>query len=133
MNLRSKIAKLAVILTMAAGLLAVGTSSASANSLSTGGTTTSTISWNTGSTMYTQNHGGDDLAFDVTSGNAIDMRWITCNGSQTGTIKYNITAGESFRIIGMNFLATTCLKLQFRGYTQTGAFTGITYWNYNFA
>jgi hypothetical protein len=118
---------------MATGLIAVGTGSASANSLSTGGTTTSTSTWNTGSTQYTQNHSGDDLAFDVTSGNAIDMRWISCNGSQTGTIQYDITAGESFRILGTNFLATTCLKLQFRGYVSTGSFTGITYWNYSFA
>lgn len=77
--------------------------------------------------------GSDDLAFDLTSGNAIDMRWISCNGTSTGAIKYNITAGESFRIIGANFLATTCLKLQYRGYTSTGSFTVVTYWNYNFA
>lgn len=107
--------------------------SAYASSFYTGGSTGSIWNFTTGSTSYVESHNGDDLAFDVTSGIAIDMRWSRCAGGAIGPIQYNITAPGAYRVLDTNFLATTCVHLQFRGYTQTGSFHGYTYWNYNFA
>lgn len=119
---------------VALGTVAVMTTPAAADSFFTGGTATSTTAWNTGSTNYVQSHGGDDIAFDVTSGISIDMRWVKCtNTSVFGSTHYDINVGNGYRVLGTNFLATSCLRLQFRGYTTTGSFNGWTYWNYNFA
>ncbi|QFZ18011.1 hypothetical protein [Saccharothrix syringae] len=56
-------------------------SSASANSFCTGGNATSIRDFTTGGTSYTRSRGGDDFAFDVTSGIAVDMRWSKCSDS----------------------------------------------------
>jgi len=114
-------------------LVLAGTSGASASSYYTGGSTGSIWNFTTGSTSYYQNHGNDDFAFDVTSGVAIDARWVSCSGSQTGSVKYNINAPGGYVVLGTNFLPTTCLHIQYRGYTGTGSFNGYSYWNYNFA
>ncbi|NUT99895.1 MAG: hypothetical protein HOY78_48595 [Saccharothrix sp.] len=115
-------------------LLFVGSGSALANSFYTGGNASSVWNFTTGSTSYTQSHGGDDFAFDVTSGIAVDMRWSKCSDSSVhGEIKYNIGVSDGYRVLGTNFLASTCLHIQYRGYSQTGSFNGWTYWNYNFA
>jgi hypothetical protein len=124
---------------MAVGLVATAmvaalASPASANSFYTGGTANSIWNFQTGSTSYVQSHGGDDIAFDVTSGISVDMRWSKCSDSSvTGSIHYDINPGNAYRVLGTDFLATTCLHIQYRGYTQTGSFNGYTYWNYNFA
>ncbi len=113
-------------------MLGIGVSPAFANSYYTHGTTNSIWNFTTGSTSYYQNHNGDDFAFDVTSGIAVDMRWSKCSDSSVhGDIKYNITPSGPYRTLGQNFLATTCLHIQYRGYTQTGTFYGYTYWNYS--
>lgn len=118
----------------AVGIVATMTTPAVADSFYTGGTATSTWNWTTGSTQYIQSHGGDDIAFDVTSGISIDMRWVKCTDlSVTGATHYDINPANGYRVLGTNFLATSCLRLQFRGYTSTGSFNGYTYWNYNFA
>lgn len=123
------LAALAAILVM---VTATGSPSF-ANSFYTGGTTNSIVNFTTGSTSYIQNHSGDDFAFDVTSGIAVDMRWSKCSDSSVhGAIKYNI-GSDGYRVLGTDFLATTCLHIQYRGYLQTGSFNGYTYWNYNFA
>lgn len=122
------------MLVVGASLLAVFAmiSPASANSFNTGGSTSSISNFTTGSTSYTQSHSGDDIAFDVTSGIAVDMRWSKCSDSSVhGEIKYNIGVSDGYRTLGTNFLPTTCLHIQFRGFTQTGSFGGTTYWNYS--
>jgi len=107
-------------------------SPASASSFYTGGSTGSISNFTTGSTSYIQNHSGDDFAFDVTSGIAVDMRWSKCSDSSVhGAIKYNIGVSDGYRTLGTNFLPTTCLHIQYRGFTQTGSFNGYTYWNYS--
>ncbi|AEV81883.1 hypothetical protein ACWT_0869 [Actinoplanes sp. SE50] len=127
-------AGLAVVAVVAiATLLGITAAPALASSYNTGGTTTSITNFTTGSTTYTQDHAGDDIAFDVTSGPAIDMRWVKCSDSSVhGSINYNIGT-DGYRVLGTDFKATTCLHLQFRGFTSTGAFRGVTYWDYNFA
>jgi len=115
-------------------MLTVTGAPASADSFYTGGTANSIWNFTIGSTTYYQSHGGDDFAFDVTSGIATDMRWQKCSDSSViGSIMYNITPSGGYRVLGTDFLAGTCLRIQFRGYTSTGAFNGYTYWNYNFA
>jgi len=107
-------------------------SPASANYYYTHGTTYSIWNFTTGSTSYYQGHNGDDFAFDVTSGIAVDMRWSKCSDSSVhGSIQYNITPAGPYRTLGTNFLAGTCLHIQYRGYTQTGTFYGYTFWNYS--
>jgi hypothetical protein len=70
----------------------------------------------------------------VTSGIAIDARWASCKISGgTGATKYNITVSEGRRVLGTNFLAGTCLRVHYRGYSTTGTFSSTQYWNYNFA
>ncbi|HEX2416777.1 MAG TPA: hypothetical protein VHJ83_01450, partial [Micromonosporaceae bacterium] len=87
--------------------LGIGASPAFASTFYTGGTATSIWNWTTGSTQYVQNHYGDDFGFDVTSGIAVDMRWMKCTDSSVyGTTKYNITPSEGRRTLGTDFLAT---------------------------
>jgi hypothetical protein len=133
MNRKRRFAKLAVLLTAMISVIFVGATAASANTYSTGGTANSIWNWTTGSTTYYQSASGDDIAFNVTGGIAIDMRWISCDGAHVGSIRYDITPSEGYRTIGTNFLAGTCLHLQYRGYSRTGSFTGVTKWNVNFA
>ncbi len=129
----SRVAKVATVAVLATALLAVNNAPALASEFATGGTATSTTSWNTGSTRYTQQHSGDDFAFTNDSGISVDMRWKKCDAATYGSIVYNISPGSGYRVLGTNFLAGTCLQIQFRGYTQTGSFRGTTFWNYNFA
>lgn len=44
-----------------------------------------------------------------------------------------LTVAEGRRVIGTDFLAGTCLRVQHRGYSQTGTFSSTQYWNDNFA
>lgn len=43
------------------------------------------------------------------------------------------TVAEGRRVLGTNFLAGTCLVVQYRGYSSTGTFSSTQSWNYNFA
>jgi len=122
---------MAVIFTI--GLAFSGMGPASANTFATGGSAGSTTDFTIGGTWYYQNHDGDDIGFNRTSGIAIDMRWAACSLSGgTGAIKYNLH-GEGARIIGTNFVEGACFKFHYRGYSTTGSFNGTTYWNYNIA
>jgi hypothetical protein len=124
-----------VLIAVASALLLffAGAYSASANTFSTSGSAGSITDFTVGGTWYYQQHDGDDIAFNRTSGIAIDMRWASCKISGgTGAIKYNLH-GEGARLLGTNFLNGSCLKLHYRGYSQTGSFNGVTYWNYNIA
>jgi hypothetical protein len=61
-------------------------------------------------------------------------RWASCSISGgTGATKYNITVAEGRRVLGTNFLAGSCVRVQYRGYSRTGTFSSTQYWNYNFA
>lgn len=132
-RLRSRMTKLAAIGATLTGLLAMSNAPALANEFGTGGNATSTINWTTGSTRYTQQHSGDDFAFTNDSGISVDMRWKKCDAATYGNIIYNISPGSGYHVLGTNFLAGSCLQIQYRGYTQTGSFNGTTFWNYNFA
>jgi len=130
--MRRHIAGLSLLATVFSGaLLFSGVGPASATTFTTGGTAVSTTAFTIGNTEYGTPNDGDDIAFNRTSGIAIDMRWQSCFRAGTiGAIKYNLH-GESARLIGTNFKAGTCLQLQYRGYSQTGAFKGVTYFGYN--
>jgi hypothetical protein len=69
----------------------------------------------------------------VTSGISIDANWATCNNTQTGFTQHDITAAGPMQTLGTDFLATTCIKILYRGFSQTGNFKGTTYWNYDWA
>ena len=125
----------AVIAAMASLGLALATSaSANANTTTSTSTAGSITAWTIGGTNYYQGHTNDDFGLDVLSGIAIDARWASCKISGgTGATKYNITVPEGRRTLGTDFLAGTCLRVQYRGYVKTGTFTSTQYWNYNFA
>ena len=67
---------------------------------------------------------------------SLDMRWRTCNSpNQYGSIRYNITVAEGNRTIGTNFVAGTCLVLQWRPFASADtskSFVGAVYWNDNY-
>ena len=114
------------------GLAATGP--AAANTWTSTSTTGSITAWTLGGTRYYLNHTNDDFGLDVLSGIAIDARWASCGPSGgTGATKLNITVPEGRQVLGTDFLAGTCLKVQYRGYTKTGTFTSTQHWNYNFA
>lgn len=118
----------------AVALLTGAVASASADTKSTTSSAGSITAWTVGSSVYYQGHANDDFGIDVLSGIAIDARWASCKISgTTGQTKYEITPAEGRQVLGTNFLAGTCLKVQYRGYTKTGTFTSTQYWNYNFA
>jgi hypothetical protein len=125
----------AVIAVMAAlGLAVATTSTASANTVTSTSTTGSIIEWKLGGTYYQQNHTNDDFGLDVVSGIAIDARWASCRISGgTGATRWNITVAEGRRVLGTDFLAGSCVRVQYRGYSTTGTFRSTQYWNYNFA
>jgi hypothetical protein len=115
-------------------LAAATTAAASADTKSSTSTTGSITAWTVGGTYYYQGHTNDDFGLDVTSGIAIDARWASCSISGgTGAIKYDITVAEGRRVLGTDFLAGTCLRVQYRGYSTTGTFSSTQYWNYSFA
>lgn len=125
----------AAIATLASIGLAVATAgSVSADTKTSTSSTGSIIEWKLGGTYYYQQHDNDDFGLDVISGIAIDARWASCRISGgTGATKYNITVAEGRRVLGTDFLAGTCLRVQYRGYSTTGTFSSTQYWNYNFA
>jgi hypothetical protein len=124
-------AALAALVAFAVALSMTG-SPASANSFGTSGNATSISTFTNGSTQYVQNHNGDDFAFTNDTGISVDMRWRKCtDASVVGSIVYDIRPDHNYRNLGTNFAATTCLRIQYRGYTQTGSFSGTTFWNYS--
>lgn len=132
--MRTSIRRAAISTLAAIGLAAATTASASANTTTSTSTTGSITAWTIGGTSYYQNHTNDDFGLDVISGIAIDARWASCKISGgTGATRYDITVAEGRRVLGTDFLAGTCLRVQYRGYAKTGSFTSTQYWNYNFA
>lgn len=131
--MKTTIVKVGAVLALAAGVgLAVPTA-ATADTYPSSSSVSSTTAWKIGENPYFQTHNGDDFGLDVTSGISIDARWASCKiGGSTGAIKYNIRAAATLRTIGTNFLAGTCLKTQYRGYSTTGRFTSTQYYNFNF-
>ena len=125
----------AAIATVASTGLAVATmAGATADTKTSTSSTASIIEWKLGGTYYYQQHDNDDFGLDVISGIAIDARWASCSISGgTGATKYNITVAEGRRVLGTNFLAGSCVRVQYRGYSKTGTFSSTQYWNYNFA
>ena len=125
----------AAIATVASIALAVATMvGAGANTKTSTSSTGSIIEWKLGGTYYYQQHDHDDFGLDVISGIAIDARWASCSISGgTGATKYNITVAEGRRLLGTDFLAGSCVRVQYRGYSSTGTFSSTQYWNYNFA
>jgi hypothetical protein len=90
-------------------------------------------SWSTASKDYVEHHNGDDILYGPNTGSAIDMRWVTCDGTRYGDIVYGIAShphGGWVRI-GTDFIAGTCLHLQYRKHVDAsgGAFTGSVLWN----
>ena len=81
--------------------------------------------------MYYQTQNGDDFAFRVNSGIAIDAKWTNCSLTASGSEKLGIMPGAGYRTLGTDFYMTTCLKIMYRGYTTTGSFTGTTRWDEN--
>ena len=107
---------------------------ASADTRTSTSTTGSITAWTLGSNPYVQGDTNDDFGLDVLSGIAIDARWASCKKDGiTGATKLNLTAAEGRQVLGTDFLAGSCLKVQYRGYTKTGTFTSTQHWNYNFA
>ena len=43
------------------------------------------------------------------------------------------TVAEGRRVLGTDFLAGSCVRVQYRGYSSTGTFSSTQYWNYTFA
>ena len=118
----------------AIGLAVATTAGASADTKTSTSSTGSIIEWKLGGTYYYQHHDHDDFGLDVISGIAIDARWASCSISGgTGATKYNITVAEGRRVLGTDFLAGSCLRVQYRGYSRTGTFSSTQYWNYSFA
>jgi hypothetical protein len=132
--MRASIRRAAIATVASIGLAVATTASASADTKTSTSTTGSITAWTVGGTYYYQGHTNDDFGLDVTSGIAIDARWASCKISGgTGTTKYNITVSEGRRVLGTNFVAGTCLRVHYRGYSTTGSFTSTQSWNYNFA
>ena len=118
----------------AIGLAVATTAGASADTKTSTSSTGSIVEWKLGGTYYYQQHDKDDFGLDVISGIAIDARWASCSISGgTGATKYNITVAEGRRLLGTDFLAGSCVRVQYRGYSSTGTFSSTQYWNYNFA
>jgi hypothetical protein len=125
--------RIGVAAVAAAALVGVA-SPAQADTSTTTSTATSTTAFTVGANRYGSDHAGDDFGMDVTSGVSIDARWASCSISGgTGAIKYNISAAGARQVLGTNFLAGTCLRVHYRGFTTTGGFTSKQYYNYNFA
>jgi hypothetical protein len=116
-----------------AASLVLGGGTAYANSSSGTGTTTSIWNFFTGASSYYQNHNGDDIAMGLIDGVPVDSRWQKCTDANVvGQVQYNIRKEELYhRVIGTNFGAGTCVKLQYRGFAATGWFSRETLWNYN--
>ncbi len=132
--IKKRLAAAAVAVATIFTVLITSGTPASADSFGTGGTATSISTFTNGSTQYVQNHNGDDIAFTNDAGISVDMRWRKCtDASVVGSIKYNIAPGTGYRTLGTDFLAGTCLRIQYRGYTATGSFRGTTFWNYSWA
>ena len=128
---RSWLRKSMVVAAVAVGLVGLTGGTAMANQYNTYGTATSTITFTPGTTTYNQQHNGDDLAFTVATGISVDMQWVNCAGTQSGSINYNIAAGSGYRTLGTNFAAGACLHINYRGWDHTGGFSGTTFWNYS--
>jgi hypothetical protein len=132
--MRTSIQRAAIATVASIGLVFASTAGASANTKTSTSSAGSITAWTLGGTYYTQNHVNDDFGLDVLSGIAIDARWASCSPSGgTGATKYNITVAEGRRVLGTDFLAGTCLRVQYRGYSRTGTFSSTQHWNYNFA
>ncbi len=130
----ASIRRAAIATMVASGLAFAATASASADTKTSTSSTGSITEWKLGGTYYYQHHDHDDFGLDVVSGIAIDARWASCSISGgTGATKYDITVGEGRRVLGTDFLAGTCLRVQYRGYSTTGTFSSTQYWNYSFA
>jgi hypothetical protein len=115
------------------GVVTAGTP-AFADTQHTTGNATSWTNWIDGSVQRTQHHTHDDISFDDTGGIAVDMRWVKCgDASVHGNSIINITVAEGARLVGTDFLANTCFRLQYRGFITTGAFEGDVRWNESFA
>ena len=118
----------------AAMMLGTTATAAVADTRNTSGTTNSIIDWSTGTNQYRQTHYGDDFGFDNNSGISIDMRWVKCTDFNVrGATFYDIRPSEGRQVIGTQFLAGTCLRSQYRGFTSTGSFAGVMHYNANFA
>jgi hypothetical protein len=133
--LARNLTRAAVAAAVAVVVLVAAAMPASATNWGWSSTTSSVTDWSTLGYNFVQDHTGDDIAFtNDTGGIAIDMRWQKCSDpTVVGSIKYNLAPNSTFRNIGTDFLATTCLKLKYRGYIQTGWFHGTTFWNYSWA
>jgi hypothetical protein len=132
--MRTSARRIGVGVLAAVALVGLTSGTAQADTRTSTSTATSVTAFTVGGTTYYQGHTNDDFGLDVTSGIAIDARWASCKISgSTGQIHYGITPSNAMRVLGTNFLATTCLKVHYRGYTSTGTFTSRQYWNYSFA
>lgn len=132
--MQTTIRRAAVATVAAIGLAVVTMVGASADAKTSTSSTGSIVEWKLGGTYYYQQHDNDDFGLDVISGIAIDARWASCSISGgTGATKYNITVAEGRRVLGTDFLAGSCLRVQYRGYSKTGTFSSTQYWNYSFA
>lgn len=132
--MQTTVRRAAVATVAAIGLAVVTMVGASADAKTSTSSTGSIVEWKLGGTYYYQQHDNDDFGLDVISGIAIDARWASCSISGgTGATKYNITVAEGRRVLGTDFLAGSCLRVQYRGYSKTGTFSSTQYWNYSFA
>ena len=132
--MKASIRRAAIATVVSIGLAIATTVGASANTKTSTSSTGSITAWKLGGTYYYQQHDNDDFGLDVISGIAIDARWASCSISGgNGATKYDITVAEGRRVLGTDFLAGTCLRVQYRGYSSTGTFSSTQYWNYNFA
>lgn len=132
--MQTTVRRAAVATVAAIGLAVVTMVGASADTKTSTSSTGSIVEWKLGGTYYYQQHDNDDFGLDVISGIAIDARWASCSISGgTGATKYNITVAEGRRVLGTDFLAGSCLRVQYRGYSKTGTFSSTQYWNYSFA
>jgi hypothetical protein len=132
--LKTTLRRAAVAAAAAIGLALATSATAGADTKTSTSSTASIIEWKLGGTYYYQQHDKDDFALDVISGIAIDARWASCSISGgTGATKYNITVAEGRRVLGTDFLAGSCLRVQYRGYSSTGSFSSTQHWNYTFA
>ena len=132
--MKASMRRAAIATAASIGLAVVTMAGASADTKTSTSSTGSIIEWKLGGTYYYQQHDHDDFGLDVISGIAIDARWASCSISGgTGATKYNITVAEGRRVLGTDFLAGSCVRVQYRGYSRTGTFSSTQYWNYSFA
>ena len=134
MSVRKRLLALAGV-AMSVVLIGTGVSPAAAvTSAPFSGTASSTFNWSSSGADYWNDDPGDDFGFDNTSGIAIDGRWANCLLTKNGATHYDIYGSGQGRVtLGTGFLTLSCLKLQFRGYSTTGNFSGTVYFNQSWA